>query len=315
MQAVYIDTRIDTRDDPLFLIKVLYEILFIGGEKMEDKRIITSADEVDASIAGTTSLDTFVCECRDKAEVANGVCVVCGHTFVAVWETDRRLSIYSVPLSAVSRVSAERYLVKREVVCPYCGVAVVKSDPASDLYNPGSPHCEACGSVVVPICYVSSGVWHLHLVAKTGYDSFLRSDVSALVVDKTLLNAKVADALEVLDLAAYLSRISRPMIKVGMTPTEIRTVFVHWFVDVSVESASGYVLTRQELFESYEQAVISQNRELPANKRDKELLLGVLREKYPDAERRGRLSKDVVSRYFDGLRIPCDAFSRDIPPA
>lgn len=281
---------------------------------MEGKRLITSADEIDASIAGTKSLDRFVCQCRDKAEVANGVCVVCGHTFVAVWETDRRLSIYSVPQSAVSRVSADRYLVKREVICPYCGVAVVKSDPASDLYDPGSPLCEGCGSVVVPICYVSSGVWHLHLVAKTGYDSFLRSPVSAPVVDKTLLNAKVAGALEVLELAAYLSRISRPMMRVGMTPTEIRTVFVNWFVDVYVESASGCVLTRKELFESYEQAVVSQHRELPANKRDKELLLGVLREKYPESERRSRLSKDVVSRYFEGLRL-CDAFSRDIPQA
>ena len=281
---------------------------------MKDKRIITSADEVDASISGTTSLDTFVCQCGDKAEVANGVCIVCGHTFVAVWETDRRLSIYSVPKTSVSRVSAEMYLVKREVVCPYCSVAVVKSDPASDLYDQGSPFCEACGSVVVPICYVTSGVWHLHLVAKTGYDSFLRSPVSAPVVDKTLLNAKVEDALEMLELASYLSRISRPMIRVDMTPTEIRTVFVNWFVDVYVESASGYVLTRKELFESYEQAVVSQQRELPSNKRDKELLLSVLREKYPDAESRSRLSKNVVSRYFEGLRL-CDAFPPESPPA
>ena len=273
-------------------------------KQMTQKRIITSADEMDASIAGTKQLATYVCACREKAQVVNGVCLGCHHSFVSVWETDKSLSIYTVPKSSVAKSSAKNYLVKREVLCPYCAISVVKSDPASQLYDFGSPVCEACGSVVVPYCYVDSGVWQLHIVAKTGYDSFLRRATgSAPVVDKTLLNAEVEDSLEMLDISDYLERITRLVLTDGMTPTEIRIASVEWFVDVYIEVSLDSVLTRESLFESYEQAVVSEQRELPPNKRDKDLLLSLLRERYPETEGRSRLSKNVVSRYFEGLRL------------
>lgn len=283
--------------------------------QMLRKRIITPADDIDAAMAGTTKLATFVCECGDKASVENGVCLGCLHTFIAVWETDSCLCIYTVPPTPVASSLAERYLIKREVLCPYCAIPVVKSDPASELYDAEIPMCENCGSVVVPYGYVSEETWHLNITAQTGYEMsphFSTSDVP--IRDKELLNAKVEGALEVLDYATYLDRITRPRMTEGMTPDEIRTASVQWFISSYIEAMPGSVLSRDKLWEAYYQSVVSADRDLALNKRDKDILFGWVREMYPGSEKRGRLSKNVVSRYFSGLQLS-DAWTTDIQSA